>query len=263
MTAFDHHRQLQRAPTIFCACLSRSTRPHPRIPTTSPSSTMRRRWVDWKRSGLDGRRSRSSPRSQPWFRRGQQRRDSGDARRPDAAAQQRHVVPAGALDDWSRASSAHPLAAAAGPRLIDRSGRAELSFGPAMSPLGELRQKAVGALYGAIAPIAGWVERRRGARMAWTGSAARACWSHRADAEASGLLDERFFLYTEDVDFCAAHRARGRRILFAPVSGGRAPARALGPAPAGANGGPTVAARSPSTRSIIRAGPGCCAHTFA
>ena len=31
----------------------------------------------------------------------------------------------------------------------------------------------------------------------------------RADAEAVGLLDERFFMYTEDVDFCAAIRARG------------------------------------------------------
>ena len=32
---------------------------------------------------------------------------------------------------------------------------------------------------------------------------------HRADAEAVGLLDERYFLYTEDVDFCAAIRAAG------------------------------------------------------
>jgi GT2 family glycosyltransferase len=38
----------------------------------------------------------------------------------------------------------------------------------------------------------------------------------RADAEAVGLLDERFFMYTEDVDFCAAIRARGRRIVFTP-----------------------------------------------
>ena len=39
----------------------------------------------------------------------------------------------------------------------------------------------------------------------------------RADAEAVGLLDERFFMYTEDVDFCASIRARGRRILFTPA----------------------------------------------
>ena len=38
----------------------------------------------------------------------------------------------------------------------------------------------------------------------------------RGDAEAVGGLDERFFMYTEDVDFCAAIRARGRRVLFTP-----------------------------------------------
>ena len=32
----------------------------------------------------------------------------------------------------------------------------------------------------------------------------------------SGGLDERYFMYMEDVDFCAAIRARGRRILFTP-----------------------------------------------
>jgi N-acetylglucosaminyl-diphospho-decaprenol L-rhamnosyltransferase len=34
--------------------------------------------------------------------------------------------------------------------------------------------------------------------------------------EQVGLLDERYFMYTEDVDFCAAIRARGRKILFTP-----------------------------------------------
>jgi N-acetylglucosaminyl-diphospho-decaprenol L-rhamnosyltransferase len=36
----------------------------------------------------------------------------------------------------------------------------------------------------------------------------------RTDLDAVGLLDERFFLYTEDVDLCAAVRGRGRRVLF-------------------------------------------------
>ena len=39
---------------------------------------------------------------------------------------------------------------------------------------------------------------------------------YRRDAEAVGLLDERYFLYTEDVDFCASIRGGGRRILFTP-----------------------------------------------
>jgi N-acetylglucosaminyl-diphospho-decaprenol L-rhamnosyltransferase len=41
---------------------------------------------------------------------------------------------------------------------------------------------------------------------------------YRADAEAVGLLDERFFLYTEDVDFCHAVRKLGRKVLFTPVA---------------------------------------------
>ena len=38
----------------------------------------------------------------------------------------------------------------------------------------------------------------------------------RADAEAAGLLDERFFLYTEDVDFChAIRKLRTQGIVYA------------------------------------------------
>jgi GT2 family glycosyltransferase len=36
------------------------------------------------------------------------------------------------------------------------------------------------------------------------------------DLEAVGLLDERYFMYTEDVDLCVALRQRGREILFVP-----------------------------------------------
>jgi GT2 family glycosyltransferase len=40
----------------------------------------------------------------------------------------------------------------------------------------------------------------------------------RTDAEAVGLLDERYFMYCEDVDFCTALRARGRQIRFSPAA---------------------------------------------
>ena len=46
-----------------------------------------------------------------------------------------------------------------------------------------------------------------------------ACLLTKRDAAVeAGLLDERYFMYEEDVDFCAAIRARGGRILFTPVS---------------------------------------------
>jgi GT2 family glycosyltransferase len=38
----------------------------------------------------------------------------------------------------------------------------------------------------------------------------------RAAALEAGLFDERYFLYEEDVDLCAALRARGGRVLFTP-----------------------------------------------
>jgi GT2 family glycosyltransferase len=40
----------------------------------------------------------------------------------------------------------------------------------------------------------------------------------RAALEEVGLLDERFFAYHEDVDWCTSARAHGLRILFAPAA---------------------------------------------
>ncbi len=128
-----------------------------------------------------------------------------------------------------------------------------------ISPLAELRQKATVALHAAgIPPVAQWVEQstRREQYVDWVSGASLLV--SRADAEAVGLLDERFFLYTEDVDFCAALRARGRRILFAPaaeVVHARGRSRASAPDVMTSR---TGAASWRSTRSTTRAGPRCC-----
>jgi N-acetylglucosaminyl-diphospho-decaprenol L-rhamnosyltransferase len=129
------------------------------------------------------------------------------------------VVPPGAIDSLVARLRARPSAAAVGPLLVDASGRAEISFGSMISPLAELRQKAIGRLYAAGAPIVtGWIDRltRTERVVDWVSGACLLVF--RADAESVGLLDERFFLYTEDVDFCAAIRARGREILFTPAA---------------------------------------------
>ncbi len=129
------------------------------------------------------------------------------------------IVPAGAIDALVAALLAQPDVAVAGPRLVDGTGRAELSFGPMISPLNELRQKWVMRLHGrGVARVSRWVERatRQVRYVDWVSGACLLV--RRADAERVGLLDERYFLYTEDVDFCAAIRAHGRRVLFTPAA---------------------------------------------
>jgi GT2 family glycosyltransferase len=127
------------------------------------------------------------------------------------------VVGPGSLDRLVDRLRAHPDAAVAGPRLVDGDGRLEISFGPMISPLAELRQKALTRLYDrGVATVQRYVARSAATErfVDWVSGACLLV--YRRDAEAAGLLDERYFLYTEDVDFCAAIRARGRKILFTP-----------------------------------------------
>lgn len=121
------------------------------------------------------------------------------------------IVPEDAIDRLVAELDAHPDVAVVGPRLVDANGRAELSFGKMITPLNELRQKRL-ARSGRVDQLT-----RRRQFPDWVSGACLL--ARREDAEAVGLLDERFFMYTEDVDFCAAVRARGRRILFAPGIG--------------------------------------------
>jgi len=125
-------------------------------------------------------------------------------------------VPRGAIDRLVARLDARPDVAIVGPRIVDGEGRAELSFGSMIAPLTELRQKVlvVGNDRG-VRPIVSMVDRmtRRTRTVDWVSGACLLI--RRADLEAAGLLDERFFLYTEDVDLCASVRRRGRTVLFA------------------------------------------------
>jgi GT2 family glycosyltransferase len=139
------------------------------------------------------------------------------------------IVPAGSIDRLIAEIAAHPDVSVIGPRLVDELGRPELSFGPMITPLAEWRQKRLRRNLAAVDRLT-----RVRRRPDWVSGACLLV--RRTDAEAVGLLDERFFLYTEDVDFCAAIRARGRHILFLPdteVVHLRGRSRASAPATAG------------------------------
>jgi GT2 family glycosyltransferase len=110
-------------------------------------------------------------------------------------------------------------AVAAGPRLVDREGRPEVSFGRMLTPLTELAQLVRGRLAASRSRLAQrYVERHVGREreVDWVSGACLLV--RRAAALEAGLFDERYFMYEEDVDFCAALRARGGRILFTPAA---------------------------------------------
>src|SRR5204863_6779344 len=115
------------------------------------------------------------------------------------------IVPSGAIDRLLGALDRHPEAAAAGPRLVDSQGRPELSFGRMISPMTEWRRQRLMRRHARAETTAvAAIEAMTGQEQFpdWVSGACLLV--RRADAEAVGLLDERFFMYTEDVDFCAS-----------------------------------------------------------
>ena len=109
--------------------------------------------------------------------------------------------------------------AVVGPLLVDADGRIELSFAPMLSLLVELRRRCFGRFYGkghrwAIRRVQRQFSRPR--IVDWLSGACLLV--RRLDAEKVGVLDERYFMYFEDVDFCAAIRSIGRQIRFVPES---------------------------------------------
>jgi hypothetical protein len=124
-------------------------------------------------------------------------------------------VTAGAVDRLAAHLASRPEVAIVGPRIVDGEGRAELSFGPMISPLAELRQKLLVIGNDRGLPLVGALVARMTRRSKDVDWVSGGCLlARRADIEAAGLFDERYFLYTEDVDLCAAVRARGRRVQF-------------------------------------------------
>ncbi len=121
------------------------------------------------------------------------------------------VAPPGSLDSLVQRLKTLPGAAVAGPRLVDDRGAAELSFGRMISPMTEWRQKRL------TRPNRQPEVERRTSEMQEVDWVSGACLLvRRESALKAGLLDERYFMYCEDVDFCAAIRRHGGRVYFCP-----------------------------------------------
>lgn len=128
------------------------------------------------------------------------------------------LVPKGAIDALIERLEATG-AVAAGPRLETAPDSPEVSFGPMLSPLTEAVQ---GIRVKLSASKARWARRLIARHVSkervvdWVSGACLLV--RRSAAVEAGLLDERYFMYEEDVDFCASLRARGGRILFTPAA---------------------------------------------
>jgi len=124
-------------------------------------------------------------------------------------------APPGAIQTLVRGLASHPDAAIAGARLINETGFPELSWGAPITPWNEFKQMVLSRLYyDRVRTVVRKIDRlsRQAREVAWVSGACMVI--RRADLDAVGLLDERFFMYTEDVDLCVEMAKRGRRVWY-------------------------------------------------
>jgi N-acetylglucosaminyl-diphospho-decaprenol L-rhamnosyltransferase len=128
-------------------------------------------------------------------------------------------VRAGCVEALCRLLDERPDVGIVGPRTLGADGAPQMSFGPALTPWSEWRQRRLVRGVRAREP---WALARAAALCAveqapdWVSGS---CLLARRQAfDAAGGFDESFFLYEEDVDLCVRVRAAGFRIVFTPAA---------------------------------------------
>jgi len=124
-------------------------------------------------------------------------------------------APPGAIQTLVRGLASHPEAAIAGARLLNQRGFPELSWGPPITPWNEVKQMLFTRLYHRkIRRIVRKMDRlsRMAREVPWVSGACMVI--RRPDLEAVGLLDERYFMYYEDVDLCVEMAKRDRMTIY-------------------------------------------------
>ena len=132
---------------------------------------------------------------------------------PDA-----EVTP-GAVETLVGLLESRPAVGAVGPRTRSADGTIQVSTGPDLTPLAELRQRRL---------VLGVARREPGRSReaealharehepAWVSGSCLI--ARRAALEAVGGFDEGFFLYEEDADLCRRLRQAGWRVVFTPAA---------------------------------------------
>jgi N-acetylglucosaminyl-diphospho-decaprenol L-rhamnosyltransferase len=125
------------------------------------------------------------------------------------------VAPPDAIQTLVRGLASHQDAAIAGARLLNERGFPELSWGVPITPWNEFKTMIVTRRY--LRKVRSVVRRidklsRQARPVAWVSGACMVI--RRPDLEGAGLLDERYFMYYEDVDLCIAMGQRGRLVLY-------------------------------------------------
>jgi hypothetical protein len=128
------------------------------------------------------------------------------------------IVRVGALQALLEFMEAHPRAGIAGSALENAAGERDLSAHNTPSPLGELEGSARSGVltrllrrYAVSAPV-----EDRQQRCEWVSGASFLI--RREVIESIGLLDEGYFLYYEEVDYCLRAREAGWEVWYVPES---------------------------------------------
>lgn len=127
-------------------------------------------------------------------------------------------VTPGAVEALGGLLDTRPDVGVVAPRTVGEDGRIQVSTGPDITPLAEWGQRRLvrGVREGRKEAVAkAEVLYAREHEPFWVSGSCLL--TRRAALEAVRGFDEAFFLYEEDVDFCARVRAAGWRIVFTPA----------------------------------------------
>jgi len=125
----------------------------------------------------------------------------------------------GALPALAGLLDTRPRLGAVGPRTVSADGTVQVSFGPALRPLAEWRQRRLVRGVKRRDPAAVKEATERAAVEHAPEWVSASCLLARKEAlDAVGGFDEGFFLYEEDVDLCLRLRRAGWGVVFTPAA---------------------------------------------